>query len=410
MSQYVLTYLPSIGDDYLRWAVCDDKGEVIGNADHGSFADAASAAERRRVVMVVAGTEVLMEEAQVPSTNLAKALKAVPYSLEEQLAQDVESSHFAFGSRLSNGNIPVAVMSRAGLEWIQELAASVKLHVQEIVPETLALPFSEDAWTVMTNNGHASVRLSPSRGFSCDSEMLPLLLSNSLEGADPERIEEEILRSRHYSCGPDEFQLHPQTKTDYIRTEVALFARGLSQYKKNSDRINLLQGEYSKTEAIGKAWKPWRLPAALAATLLALWGGASFLHFQSLGNEETRLKSEMVSTLKAAYPDVRRPENDPRRQMASRLNTGTGTGIDNGSFVMMMSAVGASLKQLSDPSVTSINYKSGQLDIVLEAASLQDVDKLKSNLESEQIFVANVQSAVKERERIKARLRVESKS
>jgi len=77
---------------------------------------------------------------------------------------------------------------------------------------------------------------------------------------------------------------------------------------------------------------------------------------------------------------------------------------------MMMSAVGASLKQLSDPSVTSINYKSGQLDIVLEAASLQDVDKLKSNLESEQIFVANVQSAVKERERIKARLRVESKS
>jgi len=171
VSQYVLTYLPSIGDDYLRWAVCDDKGEVIGNADHGSFADAASASERRRVVMVVAGTEVLMEEAKVPSTNLAKALKAVPYSLEEQLAQDVESSHFAFGGRLSNGNIPVAVMSRAGLEWIQELAASVKLNVQEIVPETLAIPFFDDAWTVMTNNGHASVRLSRSKGFSCDSEM-----------------------------------------------------------------------------------------------------------------------------------------------------------------------------------------------------------------------------------------------
>jgi len=96
------------------------KGEVIGQADHGTFAEAASAAERRRVVMVVAGTEVLMEEAQVPSTNLARALKAVPYSLEEQLAQDVESSHFAFGSRLSNGNIPVVVMARDGLEWIQE--------------------------------------------------------------------------------------------------------------------------------------------------------------------------------------------------------------------------------------------------------------------------------------------------
>jgi len=410
VSQYLLTFLPSVGDDYLRWAVCDDKGEVIGQADHGTFAEAASAAERRRVVMVVAGTEVLMEEAQVPSTNLARALKAVPYSLEEQLAQDVESSHFAFGSRLSNGNIPVVVMARDGLEWIQELAASVKLNLQEIVPETLALPFSEGFWTVMTNNGHASVRLSPSRGFSCDSEMLSLLLSNSMEGAPPERVEEEIARSQHFCCGPDEFQLHPQIKPDFVRTEVALYARGLSQYKKPGDRINLLQGEYSKTEAMGKAWKPWRLPAALAATLLALWGGTSFLHYQSLGGEETRLQNEMVSTLKAAYPDVRRPENDPKRQMASRLNAGNGTGVDNGSFVMMMSAVGTSLKQLSEPSVTSINYKSGQLDIVLEAASLQDVDKLKSSLESEQVFVANVQSAIKERERIKARLRVESKS
>jgi len=410
VSQYFLTYLPRVGDDYLRWAVCDDKGSVVGRADHGSFADAVKASERRRVVMVLGGTEVLLEEAQVPATNLAKALKAVPFMLEEQLAQDVESSHFAFGARLASGNIPVAVMSRNGLDWIQEMAANVKLHVQEIVPETLALPLFDDAWTVMTNNGQATARLSRSKGFSCASDMLPLLLANSIADAPPEQIEGEIVRTRHFSCGPDNFQLHPDTRTDLVRTEVALFANGLSQYKKSNERINLLQGEYSKTEAMGKAWKPWRLPAALAATLLALWGGSSFLQYQSLGKQESRLQSEMVSTLKAAYPDVRRPENDPKRQMAARQNAGTGNGIDNGSFVMMMSAIGASLKQLSDPSVTSINFKSGQLDIVLEAASLQDVDKLKSNLEKEQIFVANVQSAIKERERIKARLRVETKS
>lgn len=410
MSQYLLTYLPRIGDDYLRWVVSDDKGSISGQADHGSFADAAKAAERRKVVLVVAGTEVLMEEAQVPATNLAKALKAVPYTLEEQLAQDVESSHFAFGARLASGNIPVAVMARDGLEWIQDMAAEAKLNVQEIVPETLALPLYDDGWTVMTNSGHASVRLTPSRGFSCDSEMLPMLLSNSLEDATPERIEDEIIRSRHFACGPDDFELHPDTKTDFVRTEVALFARGLSQYKKNSERINLLQGDFSKTEALGKAWKPWRLPAALAVTLLALWGGSSFLQYQTLGAEENRLQGEMVSTLKKAYPTVSRPENDPLRQFRSRLRANEGTGVDNGSFVMMMSAIGTALKQLNNPSVTSINYKSGQLDIVLDAASLQDVDKLKSTLESEKTFAANVQSAVKERERIKARVRVEAKS
>lgn len=410
MAQYLLTYLQRIGDDYLRWSVCDDNGSVVGNADHGSFADAAEAAGRRRVVMVVAGTELLMEEATVPATNLAKALKAVPYTLEEQLAQDVESSHFAFGSRLPNGNIPVAVVARKGLEWIQSMAESVKMNLQDITPETLALPLHSDSWTVMTNSGHASVRLSASRGFSCDTEMLPMLLSNTIEGASPEQIEGEIVRTRHYACGRDDYSLHRDNQPELIRTEVALFARGLSQYKKNTDRINLLQGEFSKSEALGKAWKPWRLPAALAAALAMLWGGSSFLQYQALGAQEERLQNQLTDTLKRAYPDIRNPQNDPVRQMRARLNNNTGGGLDNASFVVMMSAIGAGLKQLQDPSVTSINYKRGQLDIVLEAETLQDVDKLKSSLETEGQLVANVQSAAKERDRIKARLRVEVRS
>lgn len=410
MAQYLLTYLQRTGDDYLRWCVCDDKGSVIGNADHGTFEQAAKAAERRRVVMVVAGTELLMDEVEVPATNLTKALKAVPYMLEEQLAQDVEASHFAFGNKLESGKIPVVVIARQSLVWIQEMAASVKLNLLEIVPETMAIPLSDDSWTVMTNSGHASVRLSASRGFSCDTEMLPALLDNAIEGAPPEQVEDEIRRVRHFSCGPDESRVHPDVRPEFVRTEVALFARGLSEYKKTTDRINLLQGDFGKTEALGKAWKPWRLPAALAATLLALWGGTSFLQYQQLGVEESRLSNEMASTLKSAFPSIQNPQRDPLRQMRARLRADTGSGIDDTSFVVMMSAVGSALNELKEPTVSSINFRRGQLDIVLEADSLQDVDKLKSSLEQQRELVANVQSAVKEKERIKARLRVEAKS
>ncbi len=411
MSQYLLTYLQRTGDDYLRWAVCDDKGMVIGQADHGTFEQAAKAAERRRVVMVVAGTELLMEEAQVPGANQAKALKAIPYMLEEQLAQDVEASHFAFGNRQADGRIPVAVISKQSFAWIRDQAAAARLNIQEIIPETLALPLFTGRWTLMTNNGHASLRLSSSKGFSCDTEMLPMLLANAIEGASPEEIDDEVRRTKHFSCGRDEYQILPEIKPDRVRTEVALFAQGLSQYKKSTDRINLLQGDFGKTEALGKAWKPWRLPAALAAMLLALWGGTSFLQFQQLGKENIRLQDEMAGTLKRAFPHVANPHQDPVRRMRSELSiANNGTGIDDTSFVVMMSAVGVALKQLKEPTVNSINFKRGQLDIVLEAESLQDVDKLKSSLEQESQLVANVQSAAKERERIKARLRVEASS
>jgi len=118
----------------------------------------------------------------------------------------------------------------------------------------------------------------------------------------------------------------------------------------------------------------------------------------------------MVSTLKSAFPGVQNPQRDPLRQMRSRLRADTGNGIDDTSFVVMMSAIGVALNELKEPTVNSINFKRGQLDIVLEADSLQDVDKLKSSLELDRQLVANVQSAVKEKERIKARLRVETKS
>jgi len=419
LAQYLLTYLQRIGDNYLRWAVCDDKYRTIKNHGHGSFEDAAQVAEKRKVVMVIAGTEVLLQEAVIPATNLARALKAVPYSLEEQLAQDVEASHFAFGTRLPNGNIPVAVIARDRLEWVRSRCVSAKLNAQEIIPETMALPFTEGRWTIMTNAGHAAVRMSSSRGFSCDADMLPLLLTNFAESETDDDVDpgtdanpdEQVWQSMHFSCGDDQYELGTSEPPIYMRTEVELFARGLAQRgtkQKSPASINLLQGNFSKSKAAGKVWKPWRVPAALAATLCMVWGGSAYLQYQALGKEEQRLRSEQASSLKRAFPDVRRPENDPVRQMRSRLKLLSNTGVDNSSFVVMMSALGTALKDIEKPLVKSLNFRSGKLDIELEAESVPDVDKLKSRLEVEKKIKASVLSANKDRDRIKARMRLET--
>ena len=116
-----------------------------------------------------------------------------------------------------------------------------------------------------------------------------------------------------------------------------------------------------------------------------------------------------MSTFKSTFPDARNPANDPVRQFRSRLKLlAGGSGIDDGSFVAMMSALGAALNEIDKPLVKSMNYRSGKLDIEFEASSLQDVDKMKSRLESEKKLIANVLSANKDKDRIKARLRVES--
>ncbi|MEM7259620.1 MAG: type II secretion system protein GspL [Pseudomonadota bacterium] len=407
MAQYLLTYLHRVGDDYLRWAVCDDRSKSVDAHDHGSFADAAKAAERRRVVMVIAGTELLLEEAEVPVSNLAKAIKAIPYALEDQLAQDVETSHFSFGAKMPDGRIPVAVMAMDGLDWVLDQCEAAGLSVAEIIPEPYALPLEKGRITVMTNDGHAAVRQSSGKGFSCDADMLMLLLDNTQLESENSAIDDDstatshqhsVADALHFSCGPDRYDLATTDGPVQMRSEVELFATGLAQAKARNKKhpyINLLQGEYSKTEAIGKAWKPWRVPAALAATLVALWGGNAFLQYQALGVEQQRLQSEMAGVLKSTFPGVRNPDSDPVRQMRSRIKAlAAGTGaIDDGNFIVMMSAVGTALKEANNPTVKSMNYRSGKLDIELEAASLQDIDKIKSRLEADKKLIAAVRSA-----------------
>ncbi len=427
MAQYLLTYLQRIGDDYLRWAVCDDRSKAVTGHDHGSFADAAKAAERRRVVMVIAGTELLLEEALVPVSNVAKALKAIPYALEDQLAQDVETSHFAFGAKLPNGKIPVAVIAMDGLDWVLGRCDEAGLTVAEVVPEPYALPLEDNRITVMTNSGHASVRQSLGKGFSCDSDMLGLLLENTqdknVDAVADDNVEsdaavdpaEVIWNALHFACGPDRYELRTAEGPVEMRTEVELFSRGLAQARaknKKNPYINLLQGEYSKTEAIGKAWKPWRVPAALAATLAALWGGSTFLQYQALGAQQDQLQQQMAAVLKDTFPDVRNPQSDPVRQMRSRIKllAGGAGAIDDANFIVMMSAVGAALREASAPTVKSMNYRSGKLDVELETASLQDIDKIKSRLEIDKKLVADVKSANRDGDRIKARMRIEATS
>lgn len=403
MAKYFLTYLQRIGDDYLRWAYCDDKSGKVESHGHGSFAEAADSAGKMRVVMVIAGTELLLEEASVPIANMNKALKAVPYALEEQLAQDVEASHFAFGARLPDGNIPVAVIALSSISWIRDQSAAVGLKLGEVVPECHALPLEPDNWTIMTNSGHAAIRLDATRGFSCDVEMLPLLLDNVPEVDARDRIWEAL----HFSCGNDMYELETRTRAVEMRSEVQLFGLGLRG--KSAARINLLQGEYGTRKAAEKTWKPWRTPAALATVLAGLWGGVSWLEFNALGQRQQQLGSQIEATLKGAFPDVRRVVN-PVAQMRTRVKNLNGKGIDNGSFVSMMSAMGEALGQASQPSVRTVNFGRGKLVMELDAASLQDLDKIKSHLEGDRNLTAKVQSANKEKDRIRARLRIESQS
>jgi len=104
----------------------------------------------RKLVVFVPGAEVRLTQVQVPARQPAKVLQAAPFVLEDQLAEDIETLHFALGPRQADGVFPVAVVSHAHMEeWLAPFRAQGVMPDQ-LVPETLALPWDQSGpWSVL---------------------------------------------------------------------------------------------------------------------------------------------------------------------------------------------------------------------------------------------------------------------
>jgi general secretion pathway protein L len=116
----------------------------------------------RRLIVLVPGAEVRLAAVSVPARQPAKVLQAAPYALEDQLAEDVETLHFALGPRQPDGQWPVAVTSRARMnEWLKPFQER-GLKPDAILPETLCLPATEPGrWSALAEPDQITVRTGP---------------------------------------------------------------------------------------------------------------------------------------------------------------------------------------------------------------------------------------------------------
>jgi len=74
----------------VHWIRLDAEGRPQGHAESGTLAQAAVAATQRQVIGLVPATELLLTEARIPTQSRQRMLRAVPFALEDQLAEDID--------------------------------------------------------------------------------------------------------------------------------------------------------------------------------------------------------------------------------------------------------------------------------------------------------------------------------
>lgn len=372
-------------------------GEMPGRVERAALGEILANAGSRRIVVLVPAAAVRIEKVALPIRNAGKLLKAVPYALEDALADDVDSLHFALGPRAGDGSHAVAVVGHQTMqEWLTPFAEH-ELKPDALIPEPLCLPAPEaDLWHVLVEADQVCVRTAQADGFSCDRAAL----SDYLALADPKAEQRLCL---HISDGE---------ATDFSELKWPVELRpgygdpldALLEDMAALPPLNLLQGDYSQKQNLRKLWLPWLIPAALAASWLLLSLVHTALDTQRLGGEADQLYERNVVRFKQVFPREQRVV-DLRTQLNQQL-AGLGDGGNQSGLFSLIDSLGPALEAANGLSLQGIQFRDGQVFLSLTGKDVQALERMRAWYQTQGDMQVEVQANDVSNEGVRVRVKL----
>src|SRR5580700_11199592 len=123
MAGWLILQLPRGPDERCSWLLADAQGQALDAPQSGPLSAAAAQAAGRSIGVIVPSGDVLLTELDLPTKGGVRPQQLVAFALEEQLAAEIETLHFALGARAARSSrMAVAVVTRTLMdEWLGAL-------------------------------------------------------------------------------------------------------------------------------------------------------------------------------------------------------------------------------------------------------------------------------------------------
>lgn len=416
MPQILIVRLPAPGQTDAEWLTVDDAGLAQGVVHRGPLAEAAATAPpEARVIALASGTEVLIAAAQLPPGSGAKLARAVPFALEEQLSEDLDTLCFAIGKRAADGTTPVAVVARTALEgWLAALRGA-GLEPAALHADLAWLPDNPGQTVLWLEGERLAVRRPGALPLMVEAapladalEACGLICDPAAAQAEPQPLANAIL----YLGREDWERVQNEVESLLPRFEtlkVQLLADGplpwLARSLTTRGAVNLLQGEFARTPPLAKRLHEWRVAAILAAALLVVHIGAQSIELAHAHRERARLDAQIGQLYSTAMPGE--PMQDARRQMQQRLQLIRASATGPQRFLHAMQALATAVAASPQTTIESFAFRDGSMDLTVAAHAIDGLSQLAGSL-GRQGFAAEIQSSTPTKDGIEGHLRIRS--
>ncbi len=363
-------------DHCCEWSNPSEKAAIR----QGSLQELAQAADHAAIILLLPATEVLLIELDLPITSSRQLNKALPYALEDYLANDVETYHWVWRKQ-PGGKVAVATIAHKNMAaWLQRCdEAGVKL--QAVYAESLFLPVRENAVSILLDRNRAVVRFSQWQGGGIDRDFLTTFIENTL-------TEHNQIQLWHTQPCPD-LNWPKQLTVNNVAIDSALSL--LRPAEKNE--LNLLAGIYSPDQPGNIRWKTW-LPAAILIVLAALIQyGAALTTYRHSQTQLAELENSNRELFRQAFPQIKRIVNIKAQAEQELLALHKHRGNNGSVYLRLLYQSGQVLGQDALLQLQALDFVGGVLSLHLTGTGIAQIENFKQLMEKNPGVKVSIQSA-----------------
>lgn len=367
-------------------------------SDTSALAELAAATrdvDAHETLVLVPGELVLLASVRIPSRQMRQIKQALPYMVEELIADNIEDVHLALPDFKpeEGAAMPVAVVRHHLLiDWLDQLYQN-GIKPDWLCPDSLAVPWRMHSRSFFVSGERVmfrSERFSAQVFFKAQAAAYLQLLHRQFAADELGAVPRYSVASGA-ECAADARALQQAVAAEFgVDVEVAEYAEGGAEVlateavrqrdslKGTGALINLLQGGYAVQRQDGGA--QWLRTVKFAAAALALYVGVTAASGVWYSRQARALEEQTFSFYRELFPQERRVVS-PKKQMLAHLGGGavkasplplltkTALGLRSG-----ISNNGAMLDELR------YSQQQNDLQLQLRTPTLESLDKIKQQL------------------------------
>lgn len=416
MAEFLVVRLGHSPGAGVTWVAADDSGTQRSHPASGTLEEAAAEAAGRAVVVLVPATEVLTTTVDIPARSGARLRAALPFALEENVADDIERLHFAAGTRRQSGTLPVAIVAREKMdEWLA-LLDEVGMIASKLVPENYGLARIPGTASILVDgdfvffNDGGDTEFVLQGAKPSDALVAAGLLSDKHdEDSDADESTGHLLA--YCDAGDEERLSHDwiALRQELHSVDINLLAEGalprLAVTVASGNGVNLLQGQYGEKTDYKAQLRPWRNAAVLLLGLLFAGFVAKGVDYYRLTQEEATLQAQFTAEYRQIRPGDTREVLDPLNAVRS-IRQGLGAATGPQVFLPSLRQLSEAMAQNASARIETISYRAGVIDVRITSPDVATLDNIQKAVSESGQFRASIQSTDQVADEISSRLQI----